>query len=154
MQTGKIGQFNSLQQSSQWQSKKERTIVMSRAQLQLKHKSKNDWPCSVQTWKQLIFLTAAVTITLMLQSEQVLWPLFCLRVPCPRITLYTGQLFLSQMHEIFTLSWPRFLETSRRLPRISDEFPKTFERCQKLDVRRGSEDVWALPKLFRRRHWF
>ena len=52
--------------------KKERTIVMSRAQLQLKNKSKNDWPCSVQTRKQLIFLTAAVTITLMLQSEQVL----------------------------------------------------------------------------------
>ena len=47
---------------------------MSRAQLQLKNKSKNDWPCFVQTQKQLIFLTAAcaVTITLMLQSEQVL----------------------------------------------------------------------------------
>ena len=52
--------------------KKERTIVMSRAQLQLKNKSKNDWPCSVQSREQLIFLTAAVTITLMLQSEQVL----------------------------------------------------------------------------------
>ena len=45
---------------------------MSRAQLHLKNKSKNDWSCSVQTQKQLIFLTAAVTITLMLQSEQVL----------------------------------------------------------------------------------
>ena len=49
---------------------------------------------------------------------------------------YTCQLFLSQMREIFALSWPRFAETSRRLPKISDEFPKTYERCRKLDVHR------------------
>ena len=51
---------------------------------------------------------------------------------------YTCQLFLSQMCEIFTLFWPRFPETSRRLPKISDEFPKTSERCRKLNVRRCS----------------
>ena len=45
---------------------------------------------------------------------------------------YTRQLFLSQIREIFTLSWPRFPETSRRLPKISDEFPRTSERCRKL----------------------
>ena len=44
---------------------------------------------------------------------------------------YTCQLFLSQMREIFTLSWPGFPETSRRLPKISGEFPKTSERCRK-----------------------
>ena len=44
---------------------------------------------------------------------------------------YTCQLFLSQMREIFTLSWPRFPETSRRLPKISGEFLKTSERCRK-----------------------
>ena len=49
---------------------------------------------------------------------------------------YYTQLFLSQMHEIFTLSWPRFPETSPRLPKVSDEFPKTSERCRKLNVRR------------------
>ena len=64
-----------------------------------------------------------------------------------RLTIYTSQyytcqLFLSQMREIFTLSWPRFPETSRRLPKISDEFPKTFERCRKLNVRR------LFPKTF------
>ena len=55
---------------------------------------------------------------------------------------YTCQLFLSQMCEIFTLFWPRFPETSRRLPKISDEFPKTSERCWKLSVRR------LFPKTF------
>ena len=55
---------------------------------------------------------------------------------------YTCQLFLSQMCEIFTLFWPRFPETSRRLPKISDEFPKTSERCRKLNVRR------LFPKTF------
>ena len=46
------------------------------------------------------------------------------------------------MHEIFTLSWPEFAETSRWLP-------KTFWRLQNIaeNVRRCSEDVWALPKL-------
>ena len=51
---------------------------------------------------------------------------------------FTCQLFLSQMREIFTLSWPIFPETSRRLPKISDELPKTSERCRKLNVRRCS----------------
>ena len=37
--------------------------------------------------------------------------------------------------KIFTLFWLRFAETFRRLPKISDEFPKTSERCQKLNVR-------------------
>jgi len=46
--------------------------------------------------------------------------------------LYTYQLFLSQMREIFTLSWLRFPEMSRGLPKISDEFPKTSKRCQKI----------------------
>ena len=55
---------------------------------------------------------------------------------------HTCQHFLSQMREIFTLSWPRFPETSRRLPKISDEFPKTSERCWKLNVRR------PFPKTF------
>ena len=46
------------------------------------------------------------------------------------------------MHEIFTLSWLEFAETSRWLP-------KTFWRLQNIteNVRRCSEDVWALPKL-------
>ena len=51
---------------------------------------------------------------------------------------HTCQLFLSQMSEIFTLSWPRFPETSRQLPKISDELPKTSGRCRKLNVRRCS----------------
>ena len=55
---------------------------------------------------------------------------------------YTYQHFLSQMREIFTLPWPRFLETSRRLPKVSDEFPKTSDRCRKLNVR------WLFPKTF------
>ena len=55
---------------------------------------------------------------------------------------YTCQLFLSQMREIFTLSWTRFLETSRRVPKISDESPKTSDRCRKLNVRR------LFPKTF------
>ena len=55
---------------------------------------------------------------------------------------YTCQLFLSQTCEIFTLFWSRFSETSRRLPKISDEFPKTSERCRKLNVRR------LFPKTF------
>ena len=45
---------------------------------------------------------------------------------------------LSQMREIFTLSWPLFQETSRRLPKISHELPKTSERCRKLNVLRCS----------------
>ena len=49
---------------------------------------------------------------------------------------YTCQLFLSQMREIFTLSWPRFPETSRRLPKISDEIPKASGRPGKSNVRR------------------
>ena len=45
-------------------------------------------------------------------------------------------------HEIFTLSWPEFAETSRWLL-------KTFWRLQNIaeNVRRCSEDVWTLPKL-------
>ena len=49
---------------------------------------------------------------------------------------YTCQLFLSQMREIFT-SWPRSPETSRRLPNVAK------------NVRRCSEDVWAIPKLLK-----
>ena len=43
---------------------------------------------------------------------------------------------------VFTLSRPEFAETSRWLP-------KTFWRLQNIaeNVRRCSEDVWALPKL-------
>ena len=55
---------------------------------------------------------------------------------------HTCQHFLSQMREIFTLSWPRFPETSPRLPKISDEFLKTSERCWKLNVHR------LFPKTF------
>ena len=44
---------------------------------------------------------------------------------------YTWQLFLSQMHEIFTLSWPTFPETPRRLLKIFDNF----------------EDFRTLPKI-------
>ena len=55
---------------------------------------------------------------------------------------YYTQLFLSQMRDIITLSWPRFSETSRRLPKVSEEFPKTSERCRKLNVRR------LFPKTF------
>ena len=46
-------------------------------------------------------------------------------------TVYTCQLFLSQMHEIFSLSWLGFLEKSWRLPNISNNFQKTSEHCQK-----------------------
>ena len=41
-----------------------------------------------------------------------------------------------------SVRWPRFPETFRRLPKISDEFPKTSERCRKLNVRR------LFPKTF------
>ena len=58
---------------------------------------------------------------------------------------YTDCVYLPtwhDMHEIFTLSWPEFAETSRWLP-------KTFWRLQNIaeNVCRCSEDVWALPKL-------
>ena len=47
-------------------------------------------------------------------------------------TVCTCQLFLSQMHEIFTFSWLGFPEKSRRLPKISNNFQKTSEHnCQK-----------------------
>ena len=45
---------------------------------------------------------------------------------------YTCHLFPSQMREIFTLSWPRFPKTSRRLPE---------------DFRRITEDFRTLPKI-------
>ena len=45
---------------------------------------------------------------------------------------YTCQLFPSQIREIFTLSWPRFPKTSRRLPE---------------DFRRITEDFRTLPKI-------
>ena len=35
-------------------------------------------------------------------------------------------------------SWSRFLEMSRRVPKISDEFPKISKRYRKLNVRRCS----------------
>lgn len=54
------------------------------------------------------------------------------------ITSFTFQLFLSQIREIFVLSWPRFPKASQPLPKISDHFPKTSERC------------WKCPKVFRR----
>ena len=48
------------------------------------------------------------------------------------------QLFLTQMREIFALSWTGFTKMSQRLPKISENFPKTFECCRKR------------PKMFRR----
>ena len=50
-------------------------------------------------------------------------------VPC--------QLFPSQMHKIFILSWPEFLKISQQLLKISDDFLKTSERC------------WNYLKMFR-----
>ena len=62
------------------------------------------------------------------------------------LTIYIPMLYLPTFSESntwdFTLSWPKFPETSQRLPNISDEFPKTFERCRKLNVRR------LFPKTF------
>ena len=46
--------------------------------------------------------------------------------------------FRSQMREIFTLSWSRIPEMSRRVPKISDEFRETSERYRKFNVRRCS----------------
>ena len=69
---------------------------------------------------------------------ETVFPSFC--------TIYIAILYLPTFSESntwdFTLSRPRFPETSRRLPKISDEFPKTFERCRKLNVRR------LFPKTF------
>ena len=48
------------------------------------------------------------------------------------------QRFRSQMREIFTLSWSRIPEMSRRVPKISDEFRETSERYRKFNVRRCS----------------
>ena len=71
-----------------------------------------------------------------------------------RLTIFSPMLFLRTfcesnawdfhlvMTKIFTLSWPRFPETSRRLPKIFDEIPKISERCRKLNVRR------LFPKTF------
>ena len=57
---------------------------------------------------------------------------------------YTCKLFLmSQMRQIFVLSWSGF---SQRLPKNSDDFPKTSEHCR--NVWRCSNGEWALPKLF------
>ena len=58
---------------------------------------------------------------------------------------YTDCVYLPtwhDMHEIFTLSWPEFAETSRWLP-------KTFWRLQNIaeNVCRCSKNVWALSKL-------
>ena len=62
------------------------------------------------------------------------------------LTIYIPILYLPTFSESnawdFTLSWPRFPETSLRLPKISDEFSKTSERCRKLYVRR------LFPKTF------
>ena len=58
---------------------------------------------------------------------------------------YTCQLFLSQMREIFTLSKPRFHETSRRLPKISDELPKTlFRTLPKVKCTQMFQKTWRL----------
>ena len=69
------------------------------------------------------------------------WFRYCLSWSFLRSTFqyYTCQLFLSQMREIFTLSWPGFPEMSRPLLKIYDDFPKTSERCRKC------------PQIFRRR---
>ena len=117
---------------------------MSRAQLQLKNKSKNDWPCSVQTQKQLIFLTAAVTITLMLQSEQVL------QTSDPAILFESTQsqgniVYLPtfsesnawDFHLVMTEISGNVLVTSKDFQRISKDFqtllkikcPQMFRRC-------------------------
>ena len=69
------------------------------------------------------------------------WFRYCLSWPFLWSTFqyYTCQLFLSQMREIFTLSWPGFPETSRPLLEIYDDFPKSSKRCRKC------------PQIFRRR---
>ena len=56
---------------------------------------------------------------------------------------YTCQLFLRQMREIFTLSWPRFPETSRLLPNIPDEFPNTSQCTENQMSADVPEDLWA-----------
>ena len=48
---------------------------------------------------------------------------------CYQGEFYPCQLFPSQMHEIFILSWPEFLKASQQLLKISDDFLKTSERC-------------------------
>ena len=63
------------------------------------------------------------------------------------LTIYVPILYLptfvSQMREIFTFSWPGFPETTRLIPNISDEFPKTSERYRNLNVRRCSGRPWS-----------
>ena len=44
-----------------------------------------------------------------------------------RPNIIPGNFFLSNMREIFTLSWPGVPETSLLLPKIPDDFPKTSE---------------------------
>ena len=57
---------------------------------------------------------------------------------------YTCQLFLSQIREIFALSWTGFPKISQRRPKIPDDFPKTFRMWPKT-----SEDVPANFDHFR-----
>ena len=57
--------------------------------------------------------------------------------------------FRSQMREIYTLSWPEFSETPRRLPKISDNFqhcygPNTCSKC-------GTETIRYVTHIYARR---
>ena len=61
---------------------------------------------------------------------------------------YTCQLFLSQIREIFALSWTGFPKISQRRPKIPDDFPNVAE-----NVRRCSGELWPLPKPFKRRQF-
>ena len=64
------------------------------------------------------------------------------------VLIHSCQLFLSQMHEIFVLSWLGFPKTSQRLPKtskhcrriMSEDVPMTFENFQSY-IKRDIFDV-------------
>ena len=103
--------------------------------------------CCTDLWSQnlrsseWLLRTGALQRQLQVVTEMIQERFFLVVLRSPS-QYYTCQLFLSQMCEIFTLFWLTFPETSRRHPKISDEFPKTSKRCQKLNIRR------LFPKTF------
>ena len=66
-------------------------------------------------------------------------------------TLYTCQLFLSQMHEILPCHDWDF----QKSPGDFQRFPTTFRRLLNIakNVRRCSEDIWVLLKLLKRQQF-
>ena len=70
----------------------------------------------------------------------------CLRIICPDLWVRREKLSSMREIDVFSLQMSlvyRFPETSRLIPNISDEFPKTSESYRNLNVRRCSGKRWS-----------